>query len=136
MISKYYKVHEFVPEHIYKKYGEKAWRFIDSRLISSFDTIKERFPNGTVTLNNYFWGGNRHWSGIRTSKSPDYSETSMHSFASAGDAVFSEYEAEEIRQDIIANPEIYPYIKGIEMGISWLHIDTRNEDKLQLFYPS
>jgi len=135
MKSKSFKIHEFVPKHIYEKFGEKAWRFIDAGLIHTFDTIKKRFPKGSITINNYFWGGKREWSGLRTPVSPYYSETSIHTFGGAGDAVFSAYDTEEIRQDIINNPELYPYVKGIEMGISWLHVDTRNEDELQLFYP-
>ena len=136
MQSKYYKIHEFVPEHIYKKFGEKAWRFINTGLIRTYDKLKERFPKGSITINNYFWGGDRHWSGLRTPNSPYYSETSIHTFGGAGDSVFSAYTAEEVRQDIINHPEEYPDVKGIEMGISWLHVDTRNEDKVQLFYPN
>ena len=135
MVSKYYYVHEFVPEHIYKEYGEKAWRFINAGLIETYDTLKERFPKGSITINNYFWGGDRHWSGLRTPQSPYYSETSIHSLGGAGDSIFSDYTAEEVRQDIINNPEIYPHVKGIEMGISWLHVDTRNEYEVKLFYP-
>ena len=135
MKSKHFEIHELVPKHIFEKYGEKAWRFINPMLIISLDTIKERFPKGTMTINNYFWGGDRHWSGLRTPISPYYSETSIHSFGGGGDSIFSDYEAEEIRQDIINNPDIYPHIKGIEMGISWLHTDVRNEDEVKLFYP-
>lgn len=135
MKSKYFKIHELVPEHIFIKYGESAWRFIDSRLIESIDTIKERFPNGTITINNYKWKGNRKWSGLRTPDSPYYSETSIHSLGGAIDAIFSAYNIETIRQDIRRNPKVYPHIKGIEDGVSWLHIDTRNEDKLVIFNP-
>jgi len=135
MKSKYFKVHEFVPEHMYKRYGEKAWRFIQPGLIRIYDTLKERFPNGTITINNYAYGGNRYWSGLRTPESPYYSETSIHSFGGGGDSKFSAYAEEDVRQDIIDNPEIYPDVKGIEMGISWLHVDTRNEDEVVLFYP-
>ena len=135
MRSKYFKIYELVPEHLFIKLGKKALRFIDSRLIESIDTIKERFPKGTMTINNYKWKGNRNWSGLRTPDSPYYSETSMHSFGNAVDAVFSEYSVDEIRNDIINNPDIYPHIKGLEMETNWLHCDTRNEDKIQLFYP-
>jgi len=135
MKSKYFKIHELVPKHIYKKYKKSAWKFIDDRLIQSIDTLKEHFKNGTMTINNYKWKGDRNWSGLRTSNSAWYSETSQHSFGRAVDCVFSDYNEEDIRQYIIENSDKFPYIKGIEMGISWLHIDIRNEDKLKLFYP-
>ena len=133
MKSRHFAIHELVPPKIYKKYGENAWRFIPVILIESMDTIKDRFPNGTMTINNYKWGGDRSWSGLRTSDSPYYSETSMHSFGKAFDAVFSAYDAEEVRNDIISNPTMYPHIKGLELGVSWVHADCRQTDIIELF---
>lgn len=133
MKSKYFEVHELVPEKLYKERGERCWRYVPKELIMSIDTLKERFPNGSMTINNYYWGGNRNWSGLRTPDSPYFSPTSMHAFFQAVDAVFSAYDVEEVRQDILDNPEVYPYIKGLEIGISWLHIDVRNEDNLITF---
>ena len=72
MKSKYFKIFELVPLHIYKIYGEGAWKFIDPRLIEMIDLIKEHFNKGTMAINNYRWGGDRNWSGLRTPKSPYY----------------------------------------------------------------
>jgi len=133
MKSKYFKIHELVPKKLYKAKGEGAWRYIQPALIYSLDTLKERFPEGSMTINNYFWNGIREWSGLRTPDSPYFSETSMHSFMQACDVVFSKYTAEEVRQDIIDNPDLYPYIKGLEDEVDWLHFDIRNEDELVIF---
>lgn len=135
MKSKYFKIHELVPPHIFEKYGEGAWKFIDERLIASLDTLKEHFSTGTITLNNYKWKGTRKWSGLRTPESKWYSETSLHSHGKAGDMIFSNYTAEEVRHYIINNPAFFPYIKGIEDMVKWLHIDVRNEDQLVIFKP-
>ena len=135
MKSKHFEIHELVPQYIHNTYGNKAWRFIDPRLIETIDTLKEAFPLGTMTINNYLWGGNRNWSGLRTPRSDYFSETSMHSQGKAVDMVFSEYESEHIRNYIIKNPNIFPHIRGLEMGISWVHIDVRNEDTLVCFHP-
>ena len=133
MHSQYFEIHELVPQHIYEKYGERAWKFIDDRLILTLDTLKETFSNGTMTINNYKWGGNRKWSGLRTPISSWYSETSMHSFGKAADMVFSNYTADDVRAYILKNLDLFPYIKGLELGVSWVHLDTRNEDSLQMF---
>ena len=133
MKSKYFKVHELVPKKMYEKYGEKACRYVDMRLIETIDKLKEHFNLGTMTINNYFWNGSREWSGIRTPDSPNYSYGSQHSFANAFDIVFSHYSAEEVRNYIINNPHEFPHIKGMELGVSWLHIDIRNEDEIVLF---
>jgi len=131
--SKYFKIHELVPKKMYEKYGEKAWRYVDVRLIQSIDKLKEHFNLGTMTINNYFWGGDREWSGIRTPESPYYSYGSQHSYANAFDIVFSDYSAEEVRNYIIDNQHEFPHIKGLELGVSWVHLDVRNEDELVLF---
>ena len=135
MRSKYFDISELVPKHMYNMRGNKNWRFIDERLISTIDTLKEHFSSGTMTINNYKWGGDREWSGLRTSQSPDYSPTSMHSFGKAIDCIFSHYSAEEVRLYILSNKGFFPYIRGMEDTVSWLHVDVRNEDELKLFQP-
>ena len=133
MVSKHFKIHELVPKKMYQKYGEKSWRYVDVRLIETIDKLKEKFDDGTITINNYFWGGSREWSGIRTPDSPNYSYGSQHSFANAFDMVFSKYTADEVRSYIIENPDEFPHIKGLELGTSWVHLDIRNEDSLITF---
>ena len=133
MKSKYFKVHELVPRKMFEKYGEKSWRYVDVRHIETIDILKEHFNLGTMTINNYFWGGSREWSGIRTPDSPWYSYGSQHSFANALDIVFSDYTAQEVREYIIENKHIFKHIKGLELGVSWVHIDVRNEDEMVLF---
>ena len=135
MKSKYFHIHELVPPKIYKKYGDKAWRFIDSKIIQAIDKLKEVFNEGTMTINNYYWNGDRQWSGLRTPDSPYYSPTSLHSMGRAIDAVFSKYDPEEVRQYIKGNIKQFDGIRGIEENISWVHIDTRNEDNVVLFDP-
>ena len=133
MKSKHFAIHELVPPHIFEKFGEKAWKFIDSRLIESIDALKEHFNLGTMTINNYYWGGDRKWSGLRTPQSPYYSETSQHSLGNAIDAVFSHYSAKDVRNYIIDNQHKFPHIKGVELDVGWVHVDVRNEDHIQLF---
>jgi len=133
MKSQHFKIHELVPRKMYEEYGEKAWRYVDVRLIESIDKLKEHFNLGTMTINNYFWNGDREWSGIRTPDSPEYKYGSQHSYANAFDIAFSHYTAEEVRNYIINNPHEFPHIKGMELGVSWLHIDVRNEDEIVLF---
>lgn len=135
MQSKYFKIHELVPKHIYYKFGDNAWRFIDEKLIETIDTLKEHFSSGTITINNYSWGGDREWSGLRTPESIFYSETSMHSFGKAVDMVFSDYSSDEVRLYIKKNKIYFPHVKGIEEDITWVHLDVRNEEYLTLFSP-
>jgi len=47
--------------------------------------------------------------------------------------VFSDYSAEEVRNYIIDNPHEFPYIKGLELVVNWVHLDVRNEENLVMF---
>lgn len=133
MISKHFKIHELVPKNTFEQHNLRAWRFIDERLIKTIDKLRELFPEGTITINNYFWGGDRNWSGLRTPDSKYYSSSSMHTLGKAVDCIFSHYSTDTVRTYILEHPGEFPYIKGIELGVGWLHIDVRNEDQLMKF---
>lgn len=134
--SKYFKIEEFVPpEMIEKKGALKCWEYVDIGLMITFDQLKEDFPKGTISLNTWLWGGDRTQSGIRTSSSKYYNMYSMHPYGKAGDALLSDYDINVVRKFIIDNPGRYPYVKGIELGTSWLHLDVRNREKLITFRP-
>lgn len=134
MVSKHFKAHELVPLQIFNLLNESlCMALIDDKLIKSIDAIKERFPDGSMSINNYMWNGDRGWSGIRTKGSPWYSATSQHTLGKAIDAVFSKYDVEEVRQYILDNPDEFPYIKGIELDVSWLHIDVRDSAAIVKF---
>ena len=134
MRSEHFKIHELVPKAMFDTIHEDVlWGTIDNRLISSIDAIKKKFPKGAMTINNYFWGGDRGWSGLRTTESPWYSPTSQHTLGKAIDAVFSQYDVEEVRSYILSNPSEFPYIKGVEADVSWLHIDVRDRADVLVF---
>lgn len=135
MKSKTFRIEELVPPSIFNDRGELAWELIDEKLIITIDQIKKDFPNGTMTINDWVWGGQYHHSGIRDITSPDYKKYSMHSWGKAADIKFSKYSVEEVRQYVVNNPDKYPYVKGIEdfPGMSWLHVDVRNRDSLIKF---
>jgi len=135
MKCKKFIIQELVSPEVYKKRGESAWCLINKDLIKTLDTLKEQFPNGTCTINDWKWGGQFKYSGLRSPDSSNYSISSLHTVGMAADCKFNSYDVEEVRQFIINNPDIFPYVKGIEMGTSWLHIDVRNQDKVSLFYP-
>ncbi|MDX2346777.1 MAG: hypothetical protein QNK11_07905 [Legionella sp.] len=134
-ICENFAIHELVPPHAFHKRGEKAWELLDERLLITLDRLRGRY--GQMTVNNYYWGKDREWSGLRTSDSPYYSAFSQHSFGRAADCLFSEKSVEEVRQDILANPQDddFKLIGSLELGVSWLHFDVRNCDRIKTYYP-
>ena len=126
MKSKKFKIQELVPLKLYETVHEDLlWGMLDDRLLMVVDRIKDRFSKGTMTINSWYWNGDRGWSGIRTKDSPYYSEGSQHSKGKAIDAIFSEYEVDEVRKYILSNLGEFPEIGGVELGVNWLHVDVR-----------
>ena len=131
MKSKHFKLYELFPKELYEYLIDKIpeevmWRMVNPKLIVTLDKLKDKFPLGTITVNNWYWGGNREWSGLRTPASKWYSKTSRHSKFDAVDAVFSDYDVEAVRQYILNNQDEFEEVGGIELGVSWLHTDVRN----------
>lgn len=124
---KYFSLFELLPADIYEhcvSNGVNAWEIFDNRLLISIDQIRDKF--GRMTINDWKWGGNRNWSGLRTPDSPLYSATSQHTFGRAADCIFADHSAEDVRRFILKNKNLFPYIRAIEMDVSWLHLDVRN----------
>jgi len=132
---KHFIIQELVSEGTFNKRGEKAWMLLDNRVLMTLDLLRERY--GQMTVNNWKWGGDRSWSGLRTSDSPWFSTYSQHSFGRAADCLFKETTAEQVRQDILASPDdpTFQFINSIELGVSWLHFDVRNCDRILAFKP-
>lgn len=132
---KYFNIKELVSPGTYNARGEKAWQLLDDRLLWTLDELRKKY--GPMTINDWSWGGQREWSGLRTPDSPYYSQYSQHSYGRASDIIFKNISAEEVRQHILANSEdpTYKYINAMELGVSWCHLDIRNCDRILAFYP-
>jgi hypothetical protein len=132
-VPKHFALHELVPRHVFTERGEFSWELLDPRALRTLDALRSRF--GSITVNNWRWGGSREWSGLRTELSPCGTQYSQHRFGRAFDCIFADISAEEVREFIRANPEIYPEICSIELDTSWLHFDVRNCDPIKTYSP-
>lgn len=115
---------EYIPRDLYLKYQSKPhilFGLLDNRLITADQKLRDQF--GSVTINNWWSGGDRNWSGLRTPDSSFYSPTSQHSFGRASDKLFS-VTAEEVRQYIQDHWQKLG-ITCIESDVSWVHSDVR-----------
>ena len=134
MIGKNFKIQEFVDPSTYAKHGDKSIWFIDQSLLRIVQQLRDEF--GPITINNWHEGGDRKWSGLRTSKSPWYKTYSQHSFGRAADLIFRETTADDVSKVLLTREHDWKRmgLGGIELGKSWLHIDTRNSKELIKFY--
>lgn len=130
-ICKYFSIQEIVPKELFELFKDNhqiLWGLFDPNLLQGIDWLRERF--GPAYMNTWHLSkhvqsvyGVRNWSGIRTYGSPYYRARSAHSRGMAGDMLFVNHSAEEIRQQL-KKMEKVPFIKRVENDVSWLHVDT------------
>ncbi len=129
----YFTLREVLPQNFYANYkpvrGDKLWLLFDPRVLITADRIRERY--GKMVANTWAWRGSHNFRGYRPANTEVGAEFSQHKFGRALDLVPIEVEVEEIRRDIIAQPnrETFKHITAIELNVSWLHFDTRNWNK-------
>lgn len=133
---KYFKLHELVDKDTYNNTPHhKLWWALDDRILKAIDILREEI-GVSITINNWHWGKDRQWSGLRVPSSPYYSQWSQHSFGRAVDMLFTGINATDARKKIKALIDsgkldsvalsftFEEKMKGKE--ISWVHMDLRN----------
>ena len=138
---KYFKLHELVDKETYENNPEwKIWRGLDERLLRVIDILREEI-GVSITINNWFWGKDRQWSGLRNSSSPWYSTWSCHSYGRAVDMIFKGIPAVEVRKkikelmqqgkfdgivDSLTLEETVSYRDNGTSPLTWVHLSVMN----------
>jgi hypothetical protein len=128
---KFFEIEELVHPQVFQDRGYKAWMLLDKGLLMAIDRLRERF--GPMIINNWKFGGERKWSGLRNPDCPDYSQYSQHTFGRAFDILFTETSVDDVRRYILNHEDEFPEIGGVELNTSWLHIDGRNAEGIRTF---
>lgn len=139
--SKYFKLEEFVSPEVFKKYGEKSWMFIDSKLIETMDFIREKL-NLPIYINDWNWGGKNTQKGLRenmcdivqsyTKKRKIY--ISAHCLGKAVDFNIKGMSAVSFRAWIQLYKDELPFNIRIENHVPWNHLDVYDmNEKIYLF---
>ena len=63
---KFFNIKELVSPLVFKKFGEFAWKFFDEDVLKDLDTIREY--HGSITINDWAWGGSLKQCGLRCNK--------------------------------------------------------------------
>ena len=119
-----FRVQEFVPQSLFLSYGENAIRYMDVRMLAVQARLRE-YIDSPMTINNWHRGGDRQWCGIRTFSSPYFRVGSAHSWGMGTDSI-GDWDAEQVREDIILGRVQLPCPVRLEAGITWLHVDVMN----------
>ena len=132
---KHFSVHELLPPAAYQAHGKRGLLFFDINALITLDMLRDRY--GPITINNWYWGGNRKYSGWRPWDCPIGAILSQHKFGRAFDCLFRDVTADDVREDMrkskcfeANNTEPIPYVfhrmRRIENfeGMGWFHFDT------------
>lgn len=140
-IKQYFSIKELVGKRTYKKYGERAWRFLDYRLLYALLIIREGIDR-SITVNNWSFGGKRQQRGLRTIvqqmiKNYFYKNKlylSAHLFGKAVDFDVKGMTSQEVRDWIVSNERLFPFKIRLEDKVSWVHLDVIWEEKNKKVY--
>lgn len=132
-MKNYFKTQEFVSRAMYEARGERSITKMDNRITTFINMLRATLDK-PITCNTWLWGGGLQWRGYRTVECPEYKEYSQHSDGRGLDFDVKGMSADEVRQWIIDNRELW-WVKPItflESECSWVHIDCRATPNNQL----
>ena len=135
-----FELHELVSQDVYGMLKhDLIWDMFDIDTLKMLDWMKDRYPNGAMTVNSWKWHNVGYaQSGLRTKDSKYYSEGSDHSDGYAFDIKFSAYEVSFVREDL-RKLNYSPFVRRVEEGTeTWLHISSKDKGtgkSVYLFHP-
>lgn len=128
-IKRYFKVKELVCQHIYARWGETSWQFLDTDYLHALLVIRRDILKSAMICNNSSMtqrGMRCNRCDMVRAKTTPY--LSAHVFGKGGDFTVIGMTAEQARQKIKANKHLLPCPIRLEMNIEWVHFDVRPQD--------
>ena len=133
-VSNNFQIHEFVPGHIFERWGDRSVWFVQPRIISVAQAIREHFGK-SVMIN----GNGMNFRGFRDdsfyfnedgSKKRKGGFFSQHRFGNAIDLNVSGMDCDEVRDEIIKHTSKFmdAGLTTLEDGAfapTWVHCDAR-----------
>lgn len=130
-------IRELVDHQTFLILGQRAWTKIDMRLLETLNQLKDAYGY-TMVINTWFmknwkaYGDMREFSGFRPNTSTVGKPDGAHYRGMGADILFYDkagnfINSDTIRAKILADHEKFPWIRCLEVGISWVHIDVMDE---------
>lgn len=133
MVQKYFGVKELVCPHVWERFGEASWVFIDRRLLAVVLWIREELGL-PIVVNNWAKGGQYSQRGLRCNCCVLVKEKTalekvyltMHGFGKAVDFSVVGMKSADVQRWLEENKERLPYpIRAERDTNGWTHIDVR-----------
>lgn len=139
-IKQYFDIEELAGPRTCKRYGNRAFRFFDFRLLETIIILREAL-GVSIFANNWNYDGRVgiifSQRGLRTNIQPlvkDKTERnklyiSPHILGKGLDFDVQGFTAHEVRVWIQQHEDIFPYKIRLEAGVNWTHLDIVWEEK-------
>lgn len=124
-IKPYFDIEELVCDHTYKKWGEKAWQFLDTDYLHCLLVIRRDI----IRLPMWCNGNGKKQRGLRCNMCEEVKKKrevylSSHCLGKAGDFTITGMSAAAAREKIKASASLLPCPIRMEAGVNWLHFDV------------
>lgn len=137
-IKQFFSIEELVCPHAYRKWGQRAWQFLDTDFLETLYVIRKDI----LCVPMYCNVGDYTQRGLRCNKckmvaNKSVSYLSAHVLGKAGDFSVDGMTAAEARKKIIENADKLPHPIRMEANVAWLHIDVLEQygvdERIHLF---
>lgn len=130
-IRDYFKIQEFVCPHVYNRFGEAAWEFLDKDMLAVVLFLRIHLAR-PIYINNWMWGGDKSQRGLRCNVCALVKEKtalekpylSAHVFGKGVDFHVDGMTAAQVRRWIEENEIYLPCKIRVEADVTWVHIDV------------
>lgn len=140
-IKDYFGLKELVCPHVYDKFREFAWQFLDPRLLDTLLVIREKIGK-PIVVNNWAKGGSLTQRGLRCNICPLVKEKtalekvymSAHNQGMAVDFNVVGMSVKQAHEWLKKNQILLPYPIRLEEidGVNRVHIDVRSDGFKQI----
>ena len=142
MKSCYFDLKELVCPDVYRRFGERAWIFLDEKLLDTLAVLREKIFDRPMLVNTWAAGGAFTQRGLRCNLCPLAREKSAagvpylsaHNLGKAVDFDVPGLSAETVRETIVKNQILLPHSIRLEKGTSWVHLDVYDEGKGRIYF--
>lgn len=129
-VKKNFQLKELVCPHCVKTYGDKAWQFLSTELLSTIYVLRNEVIKKPMIVNS---GTTFTQRGLRCNicelvKGKTTPYMSAHTLGKAIDFHVNGMSAEEVRQLIKSNIDKFEYPIRLEENCNWCHVDCYTLD--------
>lgn len=141
---------ELLPPELYNRFGRGGLYLVNPLFCITLQQLRNRF--GRIRFNSKRLGLTqrgirtlRYYLDLQKKKGADNPLEAaaeaydrywgMHKVGGAGDIDFLDVSKESVIDYIKENPDEFPFMSFIEVGISWFHFDVRNQPGITFWTP-